>query len=426
MKRLFLLAISTMFLAVGCQKQETEVFPTFYADAETSTDAKTALVGSAIHWEEGDLVKVFGDCGYAQYRVTPEADPTCAMMSYNSVTSGNMFGFLPYRIVYPYSLALDGSGNNNVLRVLLPGVQQSRTGELTKNFPMYAESMVHNVVFKNLCGILRIHLQHSSKNISSIVVRANEALCGTYIIDNSGAAPALIDPTAGANHITLDLGTAQSIAAGKDFYLCMPAGTYTGLTLTIIADDNTACTKSSSAPLTIVRSQISSISIPSSALSFEIQGGPEGALPGLFSVSATKQVHFSQGNLQYTTTGTHFTSDGLNSYGSWRFAEHQYDAIGDGNLSASVNYTGYIDLFGWGSSGFLNNYPYQTSTNDSYYVIGTIDITGTNNDWGVYYAIANGGDQPGIWRTLSNSEWVYLIYTRSYKGRNEMCNGIMR
>lgn len=166
MKRLFLLAISTMFLAVGCQKQETEVFPTFYASAETSTDAKTALVGSAIHREEGDLVKVFGDCGYAQYRVTPEADPTCAMMSYNSVTSGNMFGFLPYRIVYPYSLALDGSGNNNVLRVLLPGVQQSQTGELTKNFPMYAESMVHNVVFKNLCGILRIHLQHSSKNIA--------------------------------------------------------------------------------------------------------------------------------------------------------------------------------------------------------------------------------------------------------------------
>ena len=38
----------------------------------------------------------------------------------------------------------------------------------------------------------------------------------------------------------------------------------------------------------------------------------DGMLPGAFSVSATQQVHFSQGNLQYRA-----------STNSWRFAEHQ-------------------------------------------------------------------------------------------------------
>ena len=77
---------------------------------------------------------------------------------------------------------------------------------------------------------------------------------------------------------------------------------------------------------------------------------PDGVLPGLFSVSATRQVRFSQGNLQYQA-----------STNTWRFAEHQYDYVGTqtadrygnygGNVSGSDNrsisstYSGWIDLF---------------------------------------------------------------------------------
>ena len=43
-----------------------------------------------------------------------------------------------------------------------------------------------------------------------------------------------------------------------------------------------------------------------------------GKLPGKFSVSATKVVCFSQGNLQYKA-----------STNTWRFAEEQYDFVGD-------------------------------------------------------------------------------------------------
>ena len=54
----------------------------------------------------------------------------------------------------------------------------------------------------------------------------------------------------------------------------------------------------------------------------------DGMLPGTFSVSATQQVHFSQGNLQYRA-----------STNTWRFAEHQYDCVGNANSKISSTYS---------------------------------------------------------------------------------------
>ena len=147
-----------------------------------------------------------------------------------------------------------------------------------------------------------------------------------------------------------------------------------------------------------------------------------GASIALFSVSATKQVRFSKGNLQYTTDGMHTVSGGGVEIGTWRFAEHQYDTIGSDNSNISSSYTGWIDLFGWGTSGWnsrANAYqPWATSTAVTDYCPGGSpgnSLTGAyaRADWGVYNAILNGGNQPRMWRTLTRAEWIYLIRTRS-------------
>ena len=127
-----------------------------------------------------------------------------------------------------------------------------------------------------------------------------------------------------------------------------------------------------------------------------------GTIPKAFSVSDTKKVYFSQGNLQYQA-----------STNTWRFAEHQYDTIGSANKNVSSTYSGWIDVFGWGTSGFNGKNPYMTSSRSTDYGDGSNPITGTNYDWGVYNKISNGGNQAGIWRTLSNGEWEYLINTRT-------------
>ena len=66
----------------------------------------------------------------------------------------------------------------------------------------------------------------------------------------------------------------------------------------------------------------------------------DGQLSGAFSVAADRQISFSQSNLQYQART-----------GKWRFAEHQYDRSSD-NWKISSSNTGWIDLFGWGTSGW--------------------------------------------------------------------------
>ena len=178
---------------------------------------------------------------------------------------------------------------------------------------------------------------------------------------------------------------------------------------------------------------------------------PEGAIPSLFSISSSQQVFISQGNLQYQA-----------STGRWRFAEHQFDFVGGdnewysgeignvyengvkcSNNNISQTYSGWIDLFGWATSGWNNNnhyyHPWDTESTgwvvDGYgygYWDGEYaryDMTGdyANCDWGVYNAITNGGNEAGIWRTMSLNEWDYLVngrqdatYKRSLATVNEV------
>jgi hypothetical protein len=143
-------------------------------------------------------------------------------------------------------------------------------------------------------------------------------------------------------------------------------------------------------------------------------------LTGLFSVSATDKVRFSQGNLQYRA-----------STDVWRFAEHQWNYVGnanarygnvyqDGEKSSNTkmaeDYDGWIDLFNWGNSGWENSFPpynYKKYYGDDINKAITLTAEHANADWGVFNPIINGGDQAGLWRTLSYNEWNYLYSKRT-------------
>lgn len=136
---------------------------------------------------------------------------------------------------------------------------------------------------------------------------------------------------------------------------------------------------------------------------------PTGALNGLFSVSPTQSVYFSQGNLQYQASSN-----------TWRFADNQYDIIGIDNGNISQFYDGWIDLFGWGTSGFVHGavcyQPWSTNnSNENYYAYGNIsyNLNDQNGqaDWG-YNSISNGGNSINTWRTLTHAEWEFLFNTR--------------
>ena len=142
----------------------------------------------------------------------------------------------------------------------------------------------------------------------------------------------------------------------------------------------------------------------------------KGALPGIFSVSATKKVNFSQGNLQYRPR-----------IKTWRFAVNQYDIAGsdNNNVYMQAYCSSWVDLFGYGTSGWDGGagrfMPYETTTNNTEYTEATdgndlIDFY-ANADWGFYNPIINGGNQTALWRTLTYSEWTYLLTQRPNAGQ---------
>ena len=124
-------------------------------------------------------------------------------------------------------------------------------------------------------------------------------------------------------------------------------------------------------------------------------------LLGVFSVAPNKQVIFSPGNLQYRA-----------STNEWRFAVNQWDIISSANKNISPTNEEWIDLFGWGTSGYNGKFPYMTSNNDKDYANGDNDIANTNYDWGVYNKI--GSDNAGTWRTLTLEEWEYILEKRKH------------
>lgn len=111
-------------------------------------------------------------------------------------------------------------------------------------------------------------------------------------------------------------------------------------------------------------------------------------LAGIFSVSATKQVRFSAGNVRYTQ-----------STAKWYLADNQYDMVGAANVSNS-QLADTIDLFGW--SGLTGSAAWGISTSTS-----ASDYAGTIVDWGLNFGTE------AAFRTLTKDEWLYLFEERT-------------
>lgn len=131
------------------------------------------------------------------------------------------------------------------------------------------------------------------------------------------------------------------------------------------------------------------------------EGVESGAIVGLFSVSDTLRVRFSRGNLQYRAKDS-----------KWRFSGNQFDVVGADNANIGKAFSGWIDLFGWGTSGNVNSMPYCSEMDPSLYAPSVNMLVGNSYDWGVSNEISN-AEVSWIWRTLTVDEWNYLLEGRS-------------
>ena len=400
----------------------------------SNTDASfkwTAEDNIAVHVSNGDSHKYVFTSDEGASGASTAASSASFTVVYPEGYSRDAFALFPSTIVSENAANYGQSGT--ALDVTLPSsyTLAQVSGE-TSPCPMIATNNAGSGWnFYQLCGLLRLTVSNIPPTAKRLEIDFDgKKVCGDFSIASTVTPNSSeITTSADASHdiitITKD-GT--DVTLNDNAWLNnlvvnipLPTGTYSGIIISVfdaVTGGNAIFTMPCSFGYTASHLKAKKLTV-----SFPV-----------FSVSATKKVTFAPGNLQYLGNA--------NGTGTWRFAEHQYDFMGDGptsgtNYQGNVTVAGYSkynnsadmdvarDLFGWGTSGYSDKSPNMTSTNSNSYFSGSMVDEGANYDWGVYHSasgsstdkITNGGNYS--WRLWTSEEMSYAIdrnnkvYTRN-------------
>ena len=382
-----------MVMLAGCKREYGTV--TLGANIDNGRDAKVYIDDLTPCWHNNDLV-----------RVNNQTCTTSAALG-SSAQITNVEGSSHYRAIYPADIVGDVDiSSSSTIAVTLPQEQMYEVdsrGDQKVKVPMGAYSSSESLTFHNLCPLIKVVVSNRMDNdfdLGRITVAAATAylsgLCSASVTGSPNDHIGSMVTSSASHDVSLVFtdGNRPTIGRGdRDtyvYYIIAPAFDEDAVTITLYATSGQYATFEKRA--TLRHNRLAEVSLTVEQWNGTVPPDPpsiNGVLPGVFSVSAMQQVHFSQGNLQYRA-----------STNTWRFAEHQYDYVGGANSNISSAYSGWIDLFGWGTG----SNPTLSSTNYTDY--------STFVDWGSN-AIINGGNAVNQWRTLTQSEWYYLLYSRT-------------
>ena len=417
MKRIYTITmiglVAGIVMLAGCKREYGTV--TLGANIDNGRDAKVYINNLTPCWHNNDLI-----------RVNNQTCTTSAALG-SSAQITDVVGSSHYRAIYPADIVgnVDISSSSTIA-VTLPHEQiyevDSR-GDQKVKVPMGAYSSSESLTFHNLCPLIKVVISNSMDNdfvLDHITVTAATAylsgLCSASVTGSPNDHIGTMVSSSASHDVSLvfPLGDRPTIGRGdRDtyvYYIVAPEFDEDDVTITLYATTGQYATFEKT-DVSLCHNRMAEVSLTVEQWNGQVLPLVDGVLPGAFSVSAMQQVHFSQGNLQYQA-----------STNTWRFAEHQYDYVGSANSNISFYYSGWIDLFGWGTSGWnsgANCYqPWSTSqTNSDYYPGGAYfnNLTGTCSeaDWAWHNAISNGGNSVHLWRTLTRIEWIYLLDRRA-------------
>lgn len=255
--------------------------------------------------------------------------------------------------------------------------------------------------FKQVASLVRFRVTNCQAGVLHFTFTSN--VTGTAEL--TGIVPGTTEITAsnlsGTRSMTIAVTEVPAVTSGNYIYITLPVPVGTDpMNVQVVNRGATS---------------VSSATLSGTAVSLERAGGRKrGVTLGTpitpeFSISATKKVSFAPGNLQATYDASAETW-------TWDFAANQYDYIGNapGNTTiitevkestepfAKLSASGTVDIFGWSTAntyfGIASSTSHETYTTEAF------------ADWG---NLVIGSQTAGYWRTMTNSEWDYLLNTRS-------------
>ena len=372
-----LVALVTLVSFTSCKK-EGQVVATFTATMENCSDihnAKTVLDGRVLKWVSGDEVKIYSGGTDAVFTATPQSNATTATFTTTDPTFEAGNSFIAY---YPANSVVSQNS------VTIPATQESVDGSL-RDFPMHAYSTSNALQFTNLCGVLKLHLQKSDVTVTSIALTTDQTINGTYQVNNYNSTEmATLNTTSvtnGTNTTTMECN--QSIDQSHDFYIYLPAGTYSGLKLVITASDGSVCIKGpapAGRDVVIERSKYSTLTLSGNDLNFEqptttanpltFEAKVSGATVKFNSPSniGATMVYSTDGGNSWTTysNNTDITLENVGDKVSFR-AANSNSALGTRSYRTSSRFTVNGECYLYGNMMSLLYTEYENATELNYY-----------------------------------------------------------
>lgn len=415
-------------LAAGCRKDNT-IDGMLIVSEGMRSDNKAMIEGLNMTWVAGESICINGE------------DKAIAVNDENQAYLENVTASDVYRAIYPSSLNSSATLDDDNVTVTIPSTHtynSDANGNQLLDIPMAGRSESGSSLYlKHLTAAITVEITNyygfavlvdsvvvTSSNdgtpyqISGVTnINLNDANMGITTNSNPTEAQKKVKMIFDGTHpLKIDQGATKKVQVPV---LPVGSGNKFSISVTVHKDGNQAVNK------TFSKTQSTGGAMGRAKMAYA-----DHTVGFLFSIGRNKKVIISQGNLQYQA-----------SSGTWRFATNQYDYIGAqaGNTTAAADratQSAWIDLFGWGTSGWNNGntyyMPYEVGSagQNSGYGYGPTNgiafgfsLIGAyaESDWGAYNRISNGGNATGMWRALtggSGSEIDTLFSKRSTTSTN--------
>lgn len=188
---------------------------------ETTTDTEGAR-STAINWQSTDQISVFDgakeNCQFSTKGFSTEA-PSCTFEGNVTLLAND------YTAVYPYTEGATISESEVISGVTFPATQTAVAGSFDPSAALMVAKTVEGgraLAFKNLVGYVKVITDFDCKQIE-LCAASGEALAGAGTITSDGT-PSFTLNDGAESSITLRPAGEGTLAAGKTYYIAVPAG----------------------------------------------------------------------------------------------------------------------------------------------------------------------------------------------------------
>ena len=204
----------------------------------TINDSRTHLDGTAVVWDEDDLLTIFTKTSHnRQYKIKSLADNgRTATFGYVSFTGSDNTAISENYAVYPYNG--DATLSNGVITTSLSATQDYNSSNSSLKYAlMVAKSSDNNLSFDNAGALIRFNISKIVPDLYTLnsikLTSASNKIAGEVTIDLSANDTKAVVTENGVNTITLSNINTEITTDVQSFYVAMPAMEFADKDLTV-------------------------------------------------------------------------------------------------------------------------------------------------------------------------------------------------